>query len=263
MPKKKNPNNNYFAEKEEKAVIDYQNATTIDERNYIYTTFLHKPILRLVSSIIRKYPNFIGVCGIEELEERAYIHVYNSIDGFEAGRIGKFGIPAKAYSYLGTICRNYCKNHSKDSYKLESHNDDISAYNTDYIEEQISTHYDGDIEDEKLDIVDVIINEVVKKIQNEIDCNKKLKVSEIKTGEGIIMILTNYKDFFSAPIHTPIEYTKKGKMKKQKFTNIYTKNKIFYFLKEITGLSSKDLRLSIVPFKDLYGKTKNGILQSF
>jgi len=260
MAKKKKKNTNYFGDKEEQAVIDYQNATTPEEKNYIYELYLHEPITQLVTGIIRKYRNYIGVCGPEELHERAYLHVFNNLENFKAGRIGKFGVPAKAYSYLGTICHNYCKNHSKDSYKAESHNDDITAYNPDVIESYIEDHYEPDIEEEKIDLVDVIIKEIVNKINSEITANKRLKINEIKTGEGIIMILTNYKEFFVPPIDTPIEYTKKGKMKKQKFTNIYTKNKIFYFLREITGLNSKDLRLALIPFKEMYGKTKNSIL---
>lgn len=259
MPKiKKEKKTNYFGEVEEKAVIDYINASTQEEKNKIFTKYLHEPLTKLVYAIIRKYPNFIGVCGIEELEARAYLHVYNAIQGFKYDKIGKNGQPVRAYSYLGTICRNYCKNHSKDNYKLESNKDDINTYNTEYIEERIKDHYKPEINDNQ-DFLDILFVSIIKGISDEIENNKKLKSNDIKVGKALIEIFTNYKDFFPEVEQEP-EYTKKGKLKKAKYSNIYKKNKIFYILRELTLLDSKDLRNSIQVFKTFYKIYKNDLL---
>lgn len=255
---KKQKNKNYFGEVEEKAVRDYINTDSQVDKNEIYTKYLHKPIEKLVFSIIRTYPNYIGVCGIEELEARAYLHVYNSIQGFDYTKIGKNGQPVKAYSYLGTICRNYCKNHSKDQYKIESNKDDISVYNTDYLEERIKDHYNPDINDSK-DFLDILFKKVIDGINDEIENNKKLKSNDIKVGKALIEIFQNYKEFFPEVEQVP-EYTKKGKLKKQKYSNIYKKNKIFYILRELTLLDSKDLRNSIQVYKSFYKICKNDLL---
>jgi hypothetical protein len=260
MPKvkKEKKKEHYFGQTEEKAVRDYINASTQEEKNAIYTKYLHEPITKLVFGIIRKYPKYIGVCGIEELEARAYVQVYNSIQGFKYDKIGKNGQPVKAYSYLGTICHNYCKNHSKDNYKLESAKDDINNYNTDYIEERIKDHYKPEITDHQ-DFLDVLFKTVINGIEEEIETNKKLKPNDIKVGKALIEIFTNYKEFFPEVEQVP-EYTKKGKLKKQKYSNIYKKNKIFYILRELTLLDSKDLRNSIQVFKTFYKIYKNNLL---
>ena len=138
MSKLKKPEKeNYFGEKEEKAVIEYLSSKDNDEKNYIYTKYLHEPIEKLVKGLLQKYPRYVGSCGIDELEARAYIQVYNAIQGFDYTKIGKDGKNVKAFSYLGTICNNYYKTHSLQANKKESINDDIGQYNLDYIEQQI------------------------------------------------------------------------------------------------------------------------------
>lgn len=259
MLKKKKEKEYYFAEKEEQAVKDYQKAETQSERNSIYEKSLHKPLEKLISAIVRKYPKFIGNCGIEELQERILIHIYDNLLNFNPDRIGKNGQLAKAYSYFGTLANNYYKTHSSKTNAVENRNDDITQYNPDLLEEYIVEHYDPEV-DEKVDVLEKALQDTIEVIQIEVDINKKLKVNEIKVGNSIIFLLSNYKEYFIDDINGKVEYTKKGKIKKTKYTNIYTKNKIFYILREISGLNSKDFRLSLIPYKDLYKKTKNKIL---
>ena len=53
--KKGRKSKNYFAETEEKAVVDYLEATTFDEKNKIYNQYLRDPLDKMISSIIRRY----------------------------------------------------------------------------------------------------------------------------------------------------------------------------------------------------------------
>lgn len=260
MSKKDNTKEYYFGEVEENAIVEYNNATTQSEKNLIYEKYLHKPLTKLVGAIIRKYPKYIGNCGIEELEERTYIHVYNSIAGYDPNLFGKNGQKVKAYSYLGTIAHNYYKTHSQTSYKQESTSDDLGQYNSDYIEEQIKEHYNPHAIDGN-DFISDLIETTITEIKDEILYNKRLKLNEIKVGEAIITILKNYKDFFPENENIKIEYTKKGKMKKQKITNFYAKNKIFYVLREVTGLQTKELRSGLIAFKSLYFLNKKLLLE--
>ncbi len=261
MSRKKNPNQ-YFGPVEEKAIVDYQKATSHEEKNKIYTKYLYEPISKLVSSVVKKYHGYIGSCGMEELEARALVHVLSVIDGFNADRIGKNGQPVRAYSYLGTVCKHFCHNHSETAYKKESIIDDVTSYNTDYIDEQLKSHYLLD-DEENADFMSFFFNKIKNDIKLELENNKKLKVNEIKVGDCIVSILENYKDIFTDDLNQDIEYNKNGKPKKMKYTNIYAKNKILYIIKDQTGLTSKEIAPAIKVFKTFYALTKQDILAEF
>jgi len=48
-----------------------------------------------------------------------------------------------------------------------------------------------------------------------------------------------------------MEDSPEGKFNKR-VTNKFAKNKILFYLKEQTGLTTKEIRIGIKPFKDLY-----------
>jgi hypothetical protein len=52
---KKTSNSNYFDTREELAVVEYLSATSFEEKNKIYNTYLRKPLDKMISSIIRRY----------------------------------------------------------------------------------------------------------------------------------------------------------------------------------------------------------------
>lgn len=262
---RKPKNNKYFDEAVEQAVIDYINTTDQIAKNKIYTEKLHKPITKLVEGIAKKYATnkHIGSCGMDELITRMYLHVYNSIAGFNYTIIGKSGQKVKAYSYLGTIAHNYFKNHSKKVYILESKNDDIQQYNTSYIEEQIKEEHIQTKDHDEKDVIDIIFEKTIKGIKHEIKNNKGLKEFDIKVGNAIVTILENYDYFFNDKDELkPLEYTKRGRIKKTKYTNSYAKNKIIFILKDMCDLDSKEIRKSLNKYKTMYELIKKGIFEN-
>ena len=76
-------------------------AETTKERNEIYNEFLKKPIEKMVSSIIRRYKLY--------RKDMSFDEILNDTHSFLITKSDKF-IPdknKKAYSYFGTICKNY------------------------------------------------------------------------------------------------------------------------------------------------------------
>ena len=76
--KKKNQNKEdkiYFGEREEKAVIDYNNSDSLEEKNLIYEKILKRPFRIMVESIIRRYPIHMGGYDITEVESNALSHL--------------------------------------------------------------------------------------------------------------------------------------------------------------------------------------------
>jgi hypothetical protein len=231
----------YFAEREEKAVVDYNNATSADERHRIYNEILREPFTKMVESILRKYQTHIGNYDIHEVEANALSHLVEQMVKFNPDKITKSGQRPKAFSYCQTIVRNFYKDHSRKSYtekktilSWEDHSSDIL--------EQSEYLYEID-SDEKTDLEE-LIDIVVMRIRDRIDEDGSLKKNEVIVGEAIINVLSNWHVLF-------LEETPDGKVNK-KITNKYQKNKILQLLKEQTRLNTKEIRMSMKPFKEIY-----------
>jgi hypothetical protein len=111
--RKKKSGKLYFAEREEKAVIDYIEAVSLEEKDRIYNEILIEPFKKMIQSILRSYPTHIGNYEMEEVEHNALTHLIEHMVNFDGNRIGKSGKKTKAYSYCQTIVRNYFIDHSK------------------------------------------------------------------------------------------------------------------------------------------------------
>jgi hypothetical protein len=231
----------YFGDREEKAVIDYINATTSEEKNKIYNEILLVPFRKMIESILRRYPIHIGNYDIEEVESNARSHLIEHMIKFNPDKITKSGNKAKAFSYCQTIIRNYYKDHSKKSYIEKKTNLSFDDY-IDEINENVEYSYE--IEMESHHQFEVLINTVVERIDDKITNDPTMKKNEIIVGDAIINVLKNWHVLF-------MEDSPEGKYNKR-ITNKFAKNKILLFLKEQTGLSTKEIRIAIKPFKEIY-----------
>jgi len=277
----KNYENNmpYFAEREEQAVIDYINSNSKEEKNRIYNEILIEPFRKMIQSILRRYPIYIGNYSMKEVEENALTHMIEHmvkykpyiIEYFDDNKwiklkSNEYGFiyendaekklksllekshtnnyrvsNSKAYSYCQTIIRNYYKDHGRKSYGEKK----INLSYDDYIDEiNEDMEYSYEIETENQCQLENLINNVIIKIDCKINNDTTMKKNEIIVGDAIINILKNWHLLF-------LEETPEGKYNK-KITNKFAKNKILLFLKEQTGLSTKEIRLGIKPFKEIY-----------
>jgi hypothetical protein len=268
----------YFAEREEQAVLDYIKSTSKAEKDRIYNEILIEPFRKMIQSILRRYPIHIGNYDIEEVEANALTHLiehmvkyrpfiieYNETGSAkwikiniykyflieEANEKLKFLIKkndfnyrmfnSKAFSYCQTIIRNYYKDHGKKSYTEKKINLSYDDY-IDEINENVEFSYE--METEGTHQYEQLINTVVDKIEQKINGDPAIKKNEIIVGDAIINVLKNWHVLF-------LEDTPEGKYNKR-VTNKFAKNKILLFLKEQTGLSTKEIRIGIKPFKEIY-----------
>jgi hypothetical protein len=240
---KENQQNNtpYFAEREERAVLDYINSTSSEEKNKIYNEILIEPFRKMIQSILRRYPIHIGNYDMTEVEENALTHLIEHMVKFNPDKITKTGNKTKAYSYCQTIIRNYYKDHGKKSYTEKK----INLSYDDYIDEiNENVEYSYEMETDKQNQLEELINHVVDRIQERIDTDTTMKKNEVIVGDAIVNVLKNWHLLF-------MEDTPEGKYGKR-VTNKFAKNKVLLFLKEQTGLSTKEIRIAIKPFKEIY-----------
>ena len=178
---------------------------------------------------------------MEEVESDALTHLIEHMVKFNPDKITKSGVKTKAFSYCQTIIRNYYKDHSKKSYTEKKINLSFDDY-VDEINENIEYTYEMEVDN--YNQLDKLIKTVIDKIEDKINNDPLMKRNEIIVGDAIVNVLKNWHVLF-------MEDTPEGKYNKR-VTNKFAKNKILLFLKEQTLLSTKEIRIAIKPFKEIY-----------
>jgi hypothetical protein len=124
----------YFGKKEEAAVREYLKAKTKIEKDKIYNEKLEKAFNILVESIIgifgKKYHIFDTGLDFYTLKLMGLSYIFHKLDKFDPNRVNDKGQPIKAYSFFGTILRNYYLKLKQDfdlerQRKLNIHNLDL------------------------------------------------------------------------------------------------------------------------------------------
>jgi hypothetical protein len=221
---RKTVNINYFDVREENAVKEFLLAETSEEKNRIYNEFLRAPLDKMISSIIRRYKLYRKDMDFTEIHCDTHSFLMTKVDKFKPSK------EKKAYSYFGTICKNYLmgqiiKDQKEINRKISY--EDVSES----IEERPDMSYR--IDEEVVDTT-MIIGEYLKELKEFID-SENLNDSERKLGYALIDVFDNYETIFSSSDN-----------------NKFNKNIILLSLRDMTNLSTKEIRNSMKRFKKLY-----------
>lgn len=216
----------YWFKEQEKAIVDYINCQDPEERNKIFNKHLYKPLTKLVENIIFTYKLFRSDSNIKDIQQECISFLITKIERFDP----KTG--AQAFSYLGTIAKHYLMGEQRNTYKFIKSNLDIDE-NIDEASEKPDYNYviDGD---EQIDFTFEMFNEIIKNFEHEIENkNTKLNKNDLKVAESIVILFKT---------HELIQY--------------YNKNKIYFYLKEQTRLSTKEITSSLGKFRTYYKNIK-------
>ena len=186
----------------------------------------------MVESIIRRYKLYR-----KDLE---FIDIHTDATSFLMTKVDKFdpGKNTKAYSYFGTICKNYL---------MGSIQKDAKEMNRTVSYEDISTSIEDDtdfsynIDDKQIDHRSVIEDMVVT-IEEMIE-TQNMTEEEQKLGYALIEIFNNFDTIFQIG---------NG--------NKFNKNLVLFSIREMTSLSTKEIRGAIKKYKNLYGNMIETIL---
>jgi hypothetical protein len=221
----------YFGEDQEIAVVKYLESTDEDERNKIFNEFLREPLVIMVESIIRRYKLYRKDMEFEEIHTDTMSFLITKINKFDHTK------NTKAYSYFGTICKNYLmgaiQKDTKEQNRQVSY-DDISSD----IEDRKDLSYV--IDEHIIDYQSVIIKLTIS-LENFIE-KETLTENEQKLGYALLEIFSNFDKIFQVGDG-----------------NKFNKNLILLSLREMTSLSTKEIRVSLKRFKKMY----DGILVGF
>ena len=215
---------NYFDVREEEAVRKFLIAESSYEKNKIYNQFLRYPLDKMISSIIRRYKLYRKDMNFEEIHTDTHSFLMTKVDKFKPDK------NKKAYSYFGTICKNYLMGQiikdQKETNRKISYEDISSSLEE---REDMSYRIDDDVIE-----TDYVITEYLTELKIYIE-SEQLNDNEKKLGYALIDLFDNYETIFSGADN-----------------NKFNKNVILLSLREMTNLSTKEIRSSIKRFKKLY-----------
>ncbi len=223
---RKRTTNLYFGPEEEDAVIRFLANPSEEERNKIFNEYLRAPLNKMIESIIRRYKLY--------RKDYCYEDIHADTLSFLATKMEKFqpSKNKKAYSYFGTICKNYLLGQLlKADKRMKS---DLS-YEDVYKTVETMEDYIYHIEDPEKTSLDEFILEISVNIKAEME-HIKISENEKRIGDALITILENWETIF--------EQIESG--------NKYNKNLILSYIREISGLSTKDIRVSMRRYKKIY-----------
>jgi hypothetical protein len=202
--------------------------STEDERlrNKIYRDTLRAPLDKMVESIIRRYKLYSKRMEYEDLHADTLSFLHVKFHKFKPDK------NKKSYSYYGTVVKHYLlgKLMKEDkNMKIQTQYEDISSS----IESDVRHSYNN-VDEDGLELTRFIkkISETIKEEMTE----KVLTENEIKVGTALVKILDDWENLFD---------TVPGK-------NKFNKNLILYYMREMTTLSTKDIRNAMKRYKIIY-----------
>jgi hypothetical protein len=230
--KKRGIKDNYFDIPEEEAVKKFLEAQTSEKRNEIYNTFLRKPLDKMISSIIRRYKLYRKDMTFEEIHNDTHSFLMTKVDKFNPSK------NKKAYSYFGTICKNYLMGQiikdQKDTNRNVSYEDISSS-----LEDRHDMIYYIDAEPHE---TEKIISHFIVKLSEFLETNN-INDNEKKLGLSLLEILSNYDNIFQ-----------------ESGNNKFNKNIILMSIREMSNLNTKEIRTAMKKFKKLYLSVLNDLL---
>lgn len=229
---------NYYGVDQEKAVIMFLDAKTVEEREKIYREHLQEPINKMIESIIRTYKLYRQSYEFNDLHADTLSFLMTKFDKFKPEK-GK-----RSFSYFGTICKNYLFGEMVKEYKKN-----MSLVDIDQNEGEVLKRDDllYRIDNDDLDLT-IFIESLASSIRKDLEADD-LSENEFKVGHSLAKILEEWRELFS-------------QVNEGKNSPKFNKNLILLYIRNMTGLNTKEIRNSMKRFKSLYKIFKDNYLDA-
>jgi DNA-directed RNA polymerase specialized sigma subunit len=215
----------YFTQEHEDAIVKYTNTDSMKERTELYVKWIQPAFDEMVDKIVYTY-KFTNLPNIDDLKEECKIWLTMILDKYDPNK------GSKAFSYFSVITKNWFIHKVKkntQALKKEIHIEDMAGHEN--YEPLIAEHgyYEQRVDEEFWTF-----------LWKEIDTwdTGNLKENEKKVLEGVKILLSSTDDI-----------------------EIFNKKAIYLYLREITGLNTKQvvnnlnkLRAKYRVFKERWNK---------
>ncbi len=227
----------YFYEDEESAVVEYITTNSAERKSQIYVDVLLPAFTTMIESLMRRYKLYIPDEDFDNTFYDTLSFLFTKLQNYNPNK------NFKAYSYCGTVCKNYL------IYRIRQFNKKITTtvpYENMADEIKNDINYSENSTDTYVISKD-IIPKISKKIQNLMENGNKgkpLNPNEIKIGEALIELLNNWEELLFS-----------------NGSNKLNKSIVLYFLRENTMLTTKEIHSGMRKYKNIYFELKKELLK--
>jgi hypothetical protein len=218
--KTKKRKNYYFTKDHENAIVRYSNTTCIRERTELYERWIGPALNEMVDKIVFTY-KFTNLPNIDSLRDECKVWLVTILDKYDQSR------GSAAFSYFSVITKNWFIHKVKKQQKRQRREvdyDNISKY---YEEKYLSTTESYVSEREEEEFWDSFYKEL-----QSWDVSQ-MKENDLKVYQAINILFESKEDI-----------------------EIFNKKAIYLYLREITGLNTKQIVNSLKKFRKKYSNFK-------
>jgi hypothetical protein len=214
--RKRRKKNHYFTKDHENAIIAYTKTTCVRERTELYVQWIQPAFNEMVDKIVFTY-KFTNLPNCDYLRDECKIWLMTILDKYDPSK------GSKAFSYFSVITKNWFIHKVKKQQKRNRREVDYDNISKSYEEEYLSTNesYVTNREEE----------EFWKLFHQELKSwdASQMKENDLKVYKAIIVLFESKEDI-----------------------EIFNKKAIYLYLREITGLNTKQIVNSLKKFRKKY-----------
>ncbi len=200
----------------EDAIIRYTNTNCIKERTHLYVTYIQPALGEMVDKIVFTY-KFTNLPNIDYLRDECKIWLMTILDKYNPSK------GSKAFSYFSVITKNWFINKVKKQQKQREREVDFDNIAKHYEEEFLSTNESYLTEREHEEFWSHFYSEIKSWDESQ------MKDNDLKVYKAINILFESKDDI-----------------------EIFNKKAIYLYLREITGLNTKQIVNSLKKFKKKY-----------
>lgn len=222
-PKKKRARrkNHYFTSDHEEAIIRYAKSTCQRERTELYVQYIQPAFNEMVDKIVFTY-KFTNLPNCDSLRDECKIWLMTILDKYDPSK------GSKAFSYFSVITKNWFIHKVKRQQKRNKREVDYDNISKAYEEEFLSTNDSYITEREE--------NEFWQSFYKELQSwdASQMKENDLKVYQAINILFESKEEI-----------------------DIFNKKAIYLYLREITGLNTKQIVNSLKKFRKKYYNFKD------
>lgn len=228
---KKKRKKEYWTVEQEEAVRQYLELEPDDPvADRLFRKKIYPSLRQLVENIAFTYHLTTPDVDVREQVDDCIGHVVYKFRKYDPNK------GSKAFSYYGTVAKNYFILNANKSYSKRISSTELDA--VEGMETELNLAIDHDVERE-LDSPEYFIAYLSECFEYALENDLNISTNTWKLGEAVIYILKNYTHI-----------------------SVNTKNTFYHVVREMTGMSTKEITNALKDLKQVYRDTRDEFIET-